>query len=77
LATLQHREKGEDQYRISMAIAGFGPDEIELTQHGNTLSVTGQKAEQEGGRCCTRASPSGISSRLQLDNHVKVVGANL
>jgi HSP20 family molecular chaperone IbpA len=34
---------GENQYRISMAIAGFGPTEIELTQQGNTLLVTGQK----------------------------------
>jgi HSP20 family molecular chaperone IbpA len=31
----------EDQYQISMALAGFGPSEIELIQEGNTLTVTG------------------------------------
>jgi molecular chaperone IbpA len=34
---------GEDQYRISMALAGFGSNEIELIQQGNILTVTGQK----------------------------------
>ncbi len=36
-------KNGEDQYRISMAIAGFAPDEIELIQQGNTLLIKGQK----------------------------------
>jgi molecular chaperone IbpA len=31
----------DDQYRITLAVAGFGPDEIEVTQHNNTLLVTG------------------------------------
>ena len=39
-------KKGEDQYRITMAVAGFAADEIELVQHGATLLVTGQKSEQ-------------------------------
>ena len=34
---------GEDQYRISMAVAGFSPDEIELTQEGTDLLVIGRK----------------------------------
>ena len=33
----------DDQYRISMAVAGFTPDEIELTQHDTALLVTGQR----------------------------------
>src|ERR1700684_1952407 len=36
-------KKGENQYRISMAIAGFAPEEIELIQQGNVLNITGQK----------------------------------
>jgi molecular chaperone IbpA len=39
-------KKGEDQYRITMTIAGFAANEIELVQHGNMLLVTGQKGEQ-------------------------------
>jgi molecular chaperone IbpA len=40
----------EDDYRITMALAGFSPDEIELVQKESTLFVAGQKsAEQEQG----------------------------
>ena len=34
---------GENEYRISMAIAGFGPEEIGLVQEGNTLTISGAK----------------------------------
>ena len=36
--------------RITMAVAGFKQDEIELTQHGVNLYVTGQKAASQGER---------------------------
>src|SRR6476646_1341725 len=36
-------KKGEDQYRITMTVAGFAANEIELVQHGGTLLVTGFK----------------------------------
>ena len=70
---------GEDQYRIIMAVAGFTPDEIELTQHETTLIVVGNKhAEPEG----TQVLHRGIATRafkqtFNLADHVKVVGANL
>ena len=71
--------KGENDYRISMAVAGFGPNEIELTQHGNTLFVSGQRKGQEKGR---EVLHQGIASRsfkltFNLADHVKVVAANL
>ena len=34
---------GDDQYRITMALAGFAPNEIELVQQENLLLVSGQK----------------------------------
>src|SRR4029450_2692443 len=42
---------GEDDYRITMALAGFAPDEIELVQKENALLVAGAKkpAKQQGG----------------------------
>jgi molecular chaperone IbpA len=70
---------GDDQYRITMAVAGFSPDEIELTQHENTLLVTGNKsAEPEQ----TQVLHRGIATRafkqtFNLADHVKVTGANL
>ena len=70
---------GDDQYRITMAVAGFSPDEIELVQHENRLLVSGQKhAEAEGVEVLHR----GIATRafkqtFNLADHVKVTGANL
>jgi molecular chaperone IbpA len=70
---------GDDAYRISMAIAGFSPDEIELTQHGNNLLVTGQKKAEQSER---QMLHQGIASRdfkqtFSLADHVKVEEAAL
>jgi molecular chaperone IbpA len=70
---------GEDQYVITMAIAGFSHDEIELTQKENLLLVTGQrKASEEGKQYLHR----GIATRafkqsFNLADHVKVTTASL
>ena len=70
---------GDDQYRITMAVAGFSPDEIELVQQENTLFVNGQKhPEPEGVQVLHR----GIATRafkqtFNLADHVKVTGAAL
>lgn len=37
---------GEDQYRISLALAGFAPDEITITAEQSTLTVEGRKANK-------------------------------
>ena len=36
---------GEDHYRITLAVAGFRPDEIEVVAQQNQLTVTGKRAE--------------------------------
>ncbi|MGH1587421.1 Hsp20 family protein [Methylobacterium sp. P5_C11] len=69
----------EDQYRITMAVAGFTPDEIDLVQQDTTLLVSGQKAAQEGEKHYLHR---GIASRtfrqtFNLAEHVTVVGASL
>lgn len=70
---------GDDQYRISMAVAGFSEDEIEITQEGISLVVTGRKdAVQNDKQMLHR----GIANRsfkqvFSLADHVKVAGANL
>ena len=70
-------KKGEDQYRITMTIAGFSPNEIELVQHGSTLLVTSQKDEQQGAEVLHRGIPSSFRQSFNLADHVKVVGANM
>jgi len=69
----------EDQYRITMALAGFGPDEIELTQHGTSLLVTGQRKGAEGERQYLYRGIAGRGFRqsFSLADHVRVTGANL
>ncbi|GJE27925.1 Hsp20 family protein [Methylobacterium organophilum] len=69
----------EDAYRITMAVAGFTPDEIELTQHDTALLVSGQRKGQEGER---QYLHRGIAARtfrqtFNLAEHVKVTGASL
>lgn len=40
-------QQGENRYRISIAVAGFRPDEIEVTAQQNLLTVAGRKDAQE------------------------------
>ena len=69
----------EDDYRITMALAGFSPDEIEIVQKENTLLVAGHKnTEQEQA---AEVLHRGIATRpfrqvFNLAQHVKVVNAN-
>ena len=69
----------DDQYRISMAVAGFTADDIELTQHDTALLITGQRKGQDGEH---QYLHRGIAARtfrqtFNLADHVKVVGASL
>ena len=43
-------KEGEDSYRITIAAAGYGPDEIEIVAHENLLTITGKKAAEPEGR---------------------------
>jgi len=38
---------GEDRYQISLALAGFSPDEIAVTAEQNVLTVEGRKSDKE------------------------------
>ncbi|WP_336960173.1 Hsp20 family protein [Sphingobium aquiterrae] len=38
----------EDRYRVTLAVAGFRSDELEITAQQNLLQVTGRKEEQNG-----------------------------
>ena len=72
-------KSGDDQYRITMAVAGFSPAEIELTQHENVLLVVGNKHPDPEG---TQFLHRGIATRafkqtFNLADHVKVKGASL
>ncbi len=69
----------EDKYRITMAIAGFAEDELDIESKENTLIVTGTKIP-EANKIERKFLHQGIAERnferkFQLGDHVKVIGA--
>jgi molecular chaperone IbpA len=70
---------GEDAYRLTMAVAGFAPDEIEVTVHENSLLVSGKaKKEEDEGRFLHRGiARRAFERRFSLADHIKVIGASL
>ena len=69
---------GEDQYRISMAVAGFSPDELNLTSQPNWLVVSGQKQGEESTQYLHRGiATRSFERRFELADHVKVKDARL
>jgi len=71
---------GEDAYRLTMAVAGFSPAELDITVQENTLLVTGkaQKEDENGGGYLHRGiARRAFERRFSLADHMKVVGASL
>ena len=69
----------ENEYRITMAVAGFGKEDVEIEVKENTLSIRGEKKEAEKERTFLHR---GIASRaferrFQLADHVEVRGADV
>ena len=65
---------GEDQYRITLAVAGFGQDELNLEARENALFVEGRKKEGDTGHSYLYRGIAGRSFKrqFQLADHVKV-----
>lgn len=74
---------GEDAYRITIAVAGFAQDEIELTAQQNLLVVRARKAEAPADDAQPRdflhrgIATRAFERRFQLADHVHVRGAHL
>lgn len=72
---------GENAYRITMAVAGFSEDEIQIETHRNALSVKAEKAEEteeNGSETLYRGiAARAFERRFQLADHVEVRGAAL
>lgn len=76
-------KRGEDTYRVSMAVAGFSEDDLEVTVQDNSLIVRGRLSKDETEEqdkpqylhhgIATRA----FERRFQLADHIKVTGASL
>lgn len=69
---------GEDAYRVTLAVAGFGPDDIELTVKDNALLVSGKvEGEQKGEFLHRGIAARTFSRRFVLADHMVVDGAEL
>ena len=70
---------GEDAYRLTMAVAGFSREELDITVHENTLIVTGkaQKDDESGRYLHHGIARRAFERRFSLADHLKVTGASL
>ena len=70
---------GEDTYVLTMAVAGFGPNDIEVVVRDNTLLVAGRAPQSDEGRAFLHRGIAGraFERRFVLADHMVVEGATL
>lgn len=70
---------GDDAYRITLAVAGFKPADIDITAQQNLLVVQGKKPEEasEGRMLHVGIAQRGFERRFELADYVRVAAANL
>jgi molecular chaperone IbpA len=69
---------GEDAYRVTLAVAGFGLDEIEIVVEDNFLNVSAESHGESAGEFLHRGiAKRAFARRFHLAEHVRVEGANL
>ena len=70
--------EGDDRYRITLAVAGFRPDEIDITAQQNLLIVSGRKKDEEDGRYIHRGiATRAFERRFGLADFVQVKNAEM
>ena len=72
---------GDNDYRIELAVAGFKPDELDITAQQNVLIVTGRKkdeSEDKGNNYVYRGiATRSFERRFALADHIQVRGADM
>jgi molecular chaperone IbpA len=72
---------GENEYRIELAVAGFKPDELDITAQQNVLIVSGRKnedSEQKGSDYIYRGiATRSFERRFALADHINVKTADM
>jgi molecular chaperone IbpA len=70
---------GEDSYRLTMAVAGFGPENLELTAKDNTLVIAGRPSSDASKSELLYRGIAGraFERRFVLADHIVVEGADL
>ena len=69
---------GENAYRLTMAVAGFGQDDLEITVRENQLIVSGKVKDETSGELLYRGiAGRAFERRFALADHIVVDGADL
>ncbi|QJU60592.1 Hsp20 family protein [Sphingomonas sp. AP4-R1] len=70
-------KEGEDSYRITLAVAGFAPNEIEIVAQQNQLNVTGKRADDadKGDYLHRGIATRAFERRFQLADFIEVGNA--
>lgn len=69
---------GEGAYRITMAVAGFGLEDLSVVHEPNMLAVSGERTGDDNGNYLHRGiAGRPFERRFELADHVKVTGASL
>lgn len=71
--------RGEDAYRITLAVAGFRGDDLDITAQQNLLTIVGKKREDapEGEMLHVGIANRGFERRFELADYVRVANADL
>ena len=74
-------KKGDNDYCIQLAVAGFRPDEIDITAQQNVLLVSGRKSDEtedkDGDFIYRGIANRSFERRFALADHIQVKGADL
>jgi molecular chaperone IbpA len=74
-------KEGENEYRIELAVAGFKPEELDITAQQNVLIVSGRKkdeSDEKGSDYIYRGiATRSFERRFALADHIQVRGADM
>ncbi|CAK0750386.1 small heat shock protein IbpA [uncultured Gammaproteobacteria bacterium] len=70
---------GDDAYRISMAVAGFAEDDMEIVSHESTLTIRGRAKDEDENTVYLHRGIAGraFERKFQLADYIRVNGASL
>ena len=73
------QKRGDDAYRITLAVAGFKPGDLDITAQQNLLVVQGRKGDEsdDGEMLHVGIAQRGFERRFELADFVRVDNADL
>ncbi|MGI8944302.1 MAG: Hsp20 family protein [Qipengyuania sp.] len=71
--------RGDDEYRITLAVAGFSSGDLDITAQQNLLTIQGRKRDEEpeGEMLHVGIANRGFERKFELADYVRVENADL